>query len=405
MEISTAQLCRQLSSHISSVCQVPVTTVDHGARQILFTQNSGNNFFCEGCPNRCRLLSTMLYGCNEARRWNGRYVYYCPIGLVFSAVTVPETEHTILLGPVIMGELPDTLPDLPETVSREDVSAIHICSAQMLSHMTSLLEMAVFGLRYRPDVSAYDSNKLPQDSTDASDRDIPYTSFPLMEKLSADLMEAVDTHDKPKARDILNQLLQYVYNAHPDQLPLIRSRAVQLLHLLCDVTARQEGAEALCDANRKLYIPALKKALSMEEVDETLNEALHCFIGYAFDFVQIDHSNTIYRVMDFIRANYGQKITLEQIAERACLSSSHISGLFRRETGITISAYINHVRIEKSKLLLHRPELTIADVAAMCGFEDQSYFTRVFKRQTGISPKKFRTSGLPETPTTTQSKE
>lgn len=403
MDTSPVQLCGKLSNHLSSVCQVPVTTVDHGSRQLLFTQNCGNNFFCDRCPNRCRLLSTLLYGCNEARRWNGRYVYYCPIGLVFSAVSVPETEYTVLIGPVIMGELPDTLLDLPDSVSREEVSALHICSAQMLSHMTSLLEMAVFGLRYRPDVTAYDSNTLPQTAPAVSDRETPYTSFPLMEKLAEDLKTAVDTHDKPKAREIINQLLRYVYNAHPDQLPLIRSRAMQLLGLLCDISEQQEGLEALRDASDRFFLPALQRARSTEEVDETLSEALHSFIGYTFDFIQVDHSNTIYRVMEYIKSNFSRKITLEQIASCACLSSSHISGLFKKETGITISAYINHVRIEKSKLLLRQPELTIADVAAMCGFEDQSYFARVFKGQTGISPRKYRDN--PAQSPTSQTKE
>lgn len=385
MDTSPAQLCRQLSRHFSSVCQVPVTTVDHGSRQILFTENRGNNFFCGGCPNRCRLLPTMLYGCSEARRWNGRYVYYCPIGLVFSAVNVPETEYTILIGPVVMGELPDTLLDLPDTVSREEISSLHICSAQMLSHMTSLLEMAVFGLRYRPDAAAYDSNTLA-----APRQDRGYIGFPRMEKLAGELLEAVDHSDKAKAREVINQLLRYVYDAHPDQLPLIRSRAVQLLYLLCDISSRREATEALCDACRKIYIPTLERSASLEALDETLNQALHSFIGYSFDFIQVDHSNTIYRVMEYIKSNFSRKITLEQVAACACLSSSHISGIFKKETGITISAYITHVRIEKSKLLLRQPELTISEIASMCGFEDQSYFTRVFKNHTGISPRKFR---------------
>ena len=385
MDTSPAQLCRRLSRHLSSVCQVPVTTVDHGSRQILLTENCGNNFFCEKCPNRCRLLSTMLYGCNEARRWTGRNVYYCPIGLVYSAVNVPETEYTVLIGPVIMGELPDTLLDLPDSVSREDISTLHICSAQMLSHISSLLEMAVFGLRYRPDAAAYDSNTLavPRQSR-------AYTGFPRMEKLAEELIEAVDHSDKPKAREIINRLLRYVYDAHPDQFPLIRSRAVQLLYMLCDISSRREATEALCDACRKLYIPNLERAVSLEALDETLNQALHSFIGYSFDFIQVVHSNTVYRVMEYIKSNFSRKITLEQIAACACLSSSHISGLFKKETGITISAYITHVRVEKSKLLLRQPEFTISEIASMCGFEDQSYFARVFKSQAGISPRKYR---------------
>ena len=125
-------------------------------------------------------------------------------------------------------------------------------------------------------------------------------------------------------------------------------------------------------------------------MDITLAQMLHVYMDYSFDFSQIRHSDTIYRVMDYIKSHYGSKITLEGIAASVHLSGSHLSGLFRKETGQTISAYINHVRIEKSKQLLKTSETPIAQIGALCGFEDQSYFTRVFKQQTGLSPKKYR---------------
>ncbi|MDD7652976.1 MAG: helix-turn-helix transcriptional regulator [Candidatus Faecousia sp.] len=70
--------------------------------------------------------------------------------------------------------------------------------------------------------------------------------------------------------------------------------------------------------------------------------------------------------------------------------------MFRKETGQTISAYVSHIRIEKSKALLRQPGVPIAEIAGLCGFEDQSYFTRVFKKQTGISPKQYRNNALEE---------
>lgn len=394
MEGKGTELYRTLAKRFSALCGVPVTIVDAEDRRILFTENRADNFFCEKCPNRCRLLATMLYGCNEARRWSGRYIYYCPIGLVFSAVTIPETDHTVVAGPVVMGEMQDTLLDLPEHIDREQISALHTCSANMLSHMASVLEMSVYGLRYRPNAAAYDRNIIPGEETETGESAEQYISFPYMSELEEALRRAVSNQEKAKAREALNQLLRYVYSPHPDRFALIRSRAIQLVYLLSKITAAGEGSEKETDVYRRIYIPALKKTPSLEEMDVTMAEVLHHFVDYTFDFTQIKHSDTIYRVMEYIKSNYSRKITLEEIASCVYLSGSHISGMFRKETGQTISAYINHVRIEKSKSLLKQAGIPIADIAALCGFEDQSYFTRVFKKQTGISPKRYRDNAL-----------
>lgn len=394
MEARKPDLYHTLARHVSAVCQVPVTVVDSLERAILFTEDAGDNFFCDRCPNHCRLLPTMLYGCNEARRWNGRYVYYCPIGLAFSAVRVPETDCTAIAGPVIMGELQDTLLDLPEYIDKEAVRALRTCSAGMLSHMSALLEMAVHGLRYSPDAAAFDRNVIPGEEPGAGESAEQYSSFPYMSGLEEELARAAGSQEKASAKAALNQLLRYVYSPSPDQFPLIKSRAIQLVYLLSKITAAGDGWEQEARAYRTVYVPEVKKAPSLEEMDLVMTEVLHHFIDYTFDFAEIKHSDAIYRIMEYVKLNFSQKITLEDIASYVHLSPSHISGMFRKETGQTISAYMSHIRIEKSKSLLRQPGVPIAEIADLCGFEDQSYFTRVFKKQTGISPKQYRNNSL-----------
>ena len=394
MENRMTELYRSLSRHFSELCTVPVTVVDVGDREILFTHCENAVFFCDQCPNRCRLLPTMLYGCNEARRWNGRYIFYCPIGLVFSAVTVPETDHTVLAGPMIMGEVQDTLFDLPENIDPEGIRTLFHCSANTLNHISSILEMAVYGLRYRPEPSSYDRNIIPGEEENPAERAEIYTSFPFASSLEEEFRTAVHKGDKSQATAVLNQLLRYVYSPHPDQMALIKSRAVHLVMLLSKTTPGGDADQSETELYRQTYIPALKAAASLEELDVLMAEILHHFIDYTFDFTQIKHSDAIYHIMEYIKSNYAQKIGLEDIASYVHLTSSHISSMFHKETGQTISAYINQVRIEKSKPLLMHAGISIADIADMCGFEDQSYFTRVFKKQTGLSPKKFRDQAL-----------
>lgn len=390
------EMYRSLAKHVSALCGLPVTLTDHQERSVLFTADCRNNFFCRQCPNRCRLLSTMLYGCREAMRWQGRYTYYCPIGLAFSAVSIPETDLAVIAGPVVMGELQDTLMDLPNSIDPEQVHRLCICTAEQLRHMESLLEMSACGLRYRPD-AAYDRNIIAPDEPNTEESAVLHNSFPYMRQLEEDLMQAIRDQDKSRAREVLNQLLRYVYAPHPDRFPLIRSRAIQLVSLLSNIAAPEEGSPKEAELYRRTYIPALQHAASLEEMDVILAEMLHLFVDYTFDFSEVKHSDTIHRVMEFIKSNYSGKLTLEQIAASVHLSPSHISGLFRKETGQTVSAYIGFVRIEKSKQLLKTTQLSIAEIASSCGFEEQSYFSRVFRKQTGLSPKAYRDHSLDTT--------
>ena len=98
----------------------------------------------------------------------------------------------------------------------------------------------------------------------------------------------------------------------------------------------------------------------------------------------------MHKITAFIKSNYMHKISLGDIAEHVYMSKSYISKIFNEEMHMSISSYINKVRIDKSKHLLLDDSMTIADIASLTGFEDQSYFTKQFKTATGLSPKKFR---------------
>ena len=75
------------------------------------------------------------------------------------------------------------------------------------------------------------------------------------------------------------------------------------------------------------------------------------------------------------------------------MSPTYFSKLFSEEMGCRFTAYLNKVRVEKSKLLLKGSGIPLVDIAGLVGYEDQSYFTKVFKRVTGVSPGKYRESG------------
>ena len=121
-----------------------------------------------------------------------------------------------------------------------------------------------------------------------------------------------------------------------------------------------------------------------------MSNIINRFVGYVFDFKDVRHSAVIRKIVGYIRSNYMNKISLDAISEYVYMSKSYISKIFNEEMGMNISSYINKIRIEKSKHLLIDASLSIVEVANLAGFEDQSYFSKQFKNETGISPKIFR---------------
>ncbi|QNK01427.1 helix-turn-helix domain-containing protein [Dyella telluris] len=95
------------------------------------------------------------------------------------------------------------------------------------------------------------------------------------------------------------------------------------------------------------------------------------------------------RVLDAIHGRLGEKITLQEIADAACLSRFHFARLFRRSTGRSPMEYLLHARLEYAKTLLRRGAMPISDIAATIGFADQSHLTRHFRRAVGMTPRQY----------------
>jgi AraC family transcriptional regulator len=95
------------------------------------------------------------------------------------------------------------------------------------------------------------------------------------------------------------------------------------------------------------------------------------------------------QVVDYIHAHLDRDLSLKELAAIVQMSAHYFSQLFKQSTGITPHQYVIRCRIERAKELLMQGKLTIADVAKVVGFVDQSHFHRHFKRLVGITPKAF----------------
>ncbi|MEQ8348476.1 MAG: AraC family transcriptional regulator [Sneathiellaceae bacterium] len=99
------------------------------------------------------------------------------------------------------------------------------------------------------------------------------------------------------------------------------------------------------------------------------------------------------RIRDFIADNLAADLSLEQLAAEACLSRYHFARAFKSAFGCPPHRYILARRLERAQRMLANPDLTLAEIAAACGFASPAHFSRAFRQATGQPPGAWRAAG------------
>ena len=106
--------------------------------------------------------------------------------------------------------------------------------------------------------------------------------------------------------------------------------------------------------------------------------------------MMMDSASLSLKAVQYIAQNFSSPIALEDVANHVHLNPAYFSTVFKQSTGSSFKEYLNMVRIEESKRLLTNTNYSVIDIAVATGFEDQSYFSKVFKKYTGLTPKQYR---------------
>ena len=100
--------------------------------------------------------------------------------------------------------------------------------------------------------------------------------------------------------------------------------------------------------------------------------------------------NRIHQTMVYIRKHLDDHLGIDMLADKACMSKDHYIRVFKKETGETPNVYITQRRLERAELALATSELSVKGIAQTLGYEDHSYFNRVFKQNAGVTPQQYR---------------
>ena len=358
-----------------------------------------------GEDSRCERVH--LYGAYQAERFGGRYIYFCPSGMAYCSspiVVGGQAAGSLMGGPVLIMDPEDFLAGgspagrsiSPDVLARfravlDDFPRVE---PARLSHLSSLLfAMSVY-------VGDSTHSLLLQRSEMAQQQDIGVylqqlkvegaaPAYPIAKE--RELVAAIAEGDQKTSRRLLNEILGHILFSTGGDFTLMRARALELMVVLSRAAA-DGGAdlEQIFGLNYR-YLNEMDRLRSSEDLVFWLTRVMERFTDLVFNLVDIKHKDIIYKAIDYMKCNYQSKITLEDTALNVGLSPSYFSKVFKEEMGCTFSSYLNELRIDKSKALLLSGSASIMEICAQVGFEDQSYFTKVFKKRTGVTPAKFRT--------------
>lgn len=103
------------------------------------------------------------------------------------------------------------------------------------------------------------------------------------------------------------------------------------------------------------------------------------------------YSEQIVKALQIIQKEYSEKLTLNYLASKIHINSAYLSRKFHEEVGIGFSEYLNEFRLKQAqKMLIESPDLSISAISEKCGFNSQHYFSQIFRKMTGHSPRDYR---------------
>ena len=122
------------------------------------------------------------------------------------------------------------------------------------------------------------------------------------------------------------------------------------------------------------------------QFEKTIMNVIECMVKITSDNMKPIVSTAVARAISYIEEHYKDAISLEGCAEDVGISYAHLSRIFKKETALSFSEYLNRLRISKAKILLATNKLAIKQIVSETGFTNYNYFFRVFKEIEGITP-------------------
>lgn len=355
----------------------------------------------------CRLLHAKA--ARQAMTLGETYIFSCHANLnhiVFPLINKNALFGSILVGPFLMEE-PDSLLiselgrkyPVPTTELLELYEESHFLPVVPPAKVTQISRLLFYMFSSLISDSYHqfviNQEKLEQQSR-INESIQNYKNYSILSssgypyEKERELITKVKTRDAKKAKALLNDLLGYVFFSEGNRLDVIKTRAIELCSLLSRAAIEGGATNDSILRMNNLFLKNLQEIQNLDDLCYQLQEILEAFTANLFEDIPTQNHEVIKKSILYISQHFSEEMTLEDVAEQVHLNAAYFSSVFKQSTGSSFKEYLNMIRIEESKRLLANTDYTILDIAVAVGFEDQSYFTKVFKKYTGLTPRQYR---------------
>lgn len=337
-------------------------------------------------------------------------IYYADDAFECSYISMllPRTKEILLVGPYLRHEKSDTdimtllekyqlPPSLFKTLRQYYSSLIVTGSERMMLVAVSTLGESLWGDMKSFSTQYVDSWEMP---------DLLYPLPPVDEHSSEELDIRLIEARYEGERELLNAVTHGLH--HQAQMIIGNWRADMMERRAADpIRDLRNYAIVLNTLLRKaveqgnvhpLHIDRLSSAMgkkieqihSYENGMELLQSMVHKYCLLVRNHSMKHYSKLVQHVILRIENDLTADLSLKAHAQQFNVNASYLSALFKKETGSTLTDYVNHARMDHAIFLLNATDMQIQTIAQYCGIPDVNYFTKLFKRSVGKTPKEYR---------------
>lgn len=164
-----------------------------------------------------------------------------------------------------------------------------------------------------------------------------------------------------------------------------------IMNTLLRKAAEQGGVHPVyLDKISSEYALKIEGISTITNVQNLMSEMFHAYCRLVKKHSLKNYSPSVGKIITIVEADLTADLSLNALATTLNVSASYLSTLFKKETGKTLTDYVNGRRVEYAKKLLKTTNLQVQTVAGLCGIDDVHYFSKMFKNMVGITPKAFR---------------
>lgn len=401
-------MLKESLNSFTAIVGIPVTFFD--TNNDIMWRSGEKNIICDSFEiygnekSMCR--RNLESATSIASSFSEPYIFLCRAGLVkiaFTLIIQGENYGCFIAGPLVMGELKSSVlstilnlnPMDNDSYSKAllDLKNLRVYAPKEIDNLALLLRSCILSCigtnqDYIVTNENYRQSQEINESLQKSKQLSKSISYPY--EMENQLVKYVNNGDSLNSQQVFEELMKQLSIIEAGELAPIKIAVIGICSILSktaldsSIISKSQMDDYFDDIER------INQADNLADITQFTSSFIESITKLYGHNVYSGDSLLVKEAISIVHNKYDQKLPLVSVAKQLHTHPSYLSTLFKKETGMKFVDFLNDYRVKKSKDLLIVTTLSMTDIAVRTGFDNQSYFSKVFKNCVGVSPKEFR---------------